>query len=246
MNRPLSIGLALLSAAVLAGCEKSRDAADTEETILLGPQYSSKNGLLLPEETRRSLELKVAEVTEQKVPAVIDLRLRVYKVNDQAGIATGSMCPEQALQLKTGQPMQVRLRNGETRSGKVLAVNSDLSKATDLAEVLVEIPGVRAEFELGAFLEGSAILEAQQSAVAVPRSALLQSVAGYSVYTVNGDHLLRTPVRIGASNANLVEIQDGLYAGDQVVLHPVMSLWMTELAAVKGGQACCVVPAKGK
>jgi hypothetical protein len=43
-----------------------------------------------------------------------------------------------------------------------------------------------------------------------------------------------------------VEIKDGLYAGDQVVLQPVMSLWLTELAAVKGGQACCVVPAKGK
>ena len=35
-------------------------------------------------------------------------------------------------------------------------------------------------------------------------------------------------------------------AGDQVVLQPVMSLWLTELAAVKGGQACCVMPAEGK
>jgi hypothetical protein len=40
--------------------------------------------------------------------------------------------------------------------------------------------------------------------------------------------------------------EDGLYVGDQVVLQPVMSLWMTELAAVKGGQACCVEPPKGR
>jgi hypothetical protein len=26
----------------------------------------------------------------------------------------------------------------------------------------------------------------------------------------------------------------------------VMSLWMMELAAVNGGQACCATPAKGK
>ena len=57
---------------------------------------------------------------------------------------------------------------------------------------------------------------------------------------------MRTPVKVGASSADFVEIKDGLYAGDQVVLQPVMSLWLTELAAVKGGQACCAVPAKGK
>ena len=61
-----------------------------------------------------------------------------------------------------------------------------------------------------------------------------------------GTYLVRAPVKVGARNGDLVEIKDGLYAGDQVVLQPVMSLWMTELAAVKGGQACCVMPAKGK
>ena len=66
------------------------------------------------------------------------------------------------------------------------------------------------------------------------------------VYTVNGEHFIRTPVKVGLANADRVEITDGLYAGDQVVWQPVMALWMTELAAVKGGQACCVEPPKGK
>ena len=50
----------------------------------------------------------------------------------------------------------------------------------------------------------------------------------------------------GTMLQEFVEITDGLYAGDQVVAQPVMSLWLTELASVKGGQACCVAPPKGK
>jgi multidrug efflux pump subunit AcrA (membrane-fusion protein) len=82
--------------------------------------------------------------------------------------------------------------------------------------------------------------------VTIPRAALLGCSEGHFVYTVSGEHLVRTGVKVGASNAEFVEIADGLYAGDRVVLQPVMSLWMTELAAVKGGQACCIEPPKGK
>jgi hypothetical protein len=35
-----------------------------------------------------------------------------------------------------------------------------------------------------------------------------------------------------------VQITDGLYAGDQVVVQPVMSLWLAELQSLRGGKAC--------
>jgi multidrug efflux pump subunit AcrA (membrane-fusion protein) len=98
----------------------------------------------------------------------------------------------------------------------------------------------------GAFLQASVPLAAGGSVVSVPRAALLQCSDGYSVYTVSGERFVRTSVKVGAMNADRVEVTDGLYAGDQVVLQPVLPLWLTELAAVKGGQACCVEPPKGK
>jgi multidrug efflux pump subunit AcrA (membrane-fusion protein) len=125
-------------------------------------------------------------------------------------------------------------------------LNDELRKATGTLEILVEFrpgPGV---VQAGAFLQARVTRDDATNVVSIPRAALLQCSDGYSVYTVSGEHLVRTPVRVGAANAHLVEITDGLYSGDQVVLQPVMSLWMTELAAVKGGQACCVMPAKGK
>lgn len=238
---------AAVSALVLAGCQpKSTSSAAVEETVTLGPQFSAKKGLLVPEDTRRSLGVKMVEVAEQKVSATVDLQLRVYEVAKDTCRASGTVTPEQAKQLKAGEPLQIRTGDGRNVTGKITVLNDQLQKATGMIEVLAEIPNASAQFAVGAFLQAIGTLESGASVVSIPRAALLQCSDGYSVYTVSGEHLVRTPVKVGAANAELVEIKDGLYAGDQVVLQPVMSLWMTELAAVKGGQSCCPAPPKGK
>lgn len=247
MNHSVMKYAALLLAVMLAGC--GREAVETtvaETMVVFGPQFSAKNGLLLPDDTRQSLGLKIVEVTEQKVPAIIEVQLRVYQTDDNASRASGTVTPEQAKLLKLGQSLQIHAGEGKSITGKVTALNDQLQKATGMIEVLAETPGASEVAAMGKFLQAEIALDSNDSVVSIPRAALLQCSDGYSVYTVNGEHLVRTPVKVGASNSDLVEIKDGLYTGDQVVLQPVMSLWMTELAAVKGGQACCAVPAKGK
>ena len=81
----------------------------------------------------------------------------------------------------------------------------------------------------------SLTLAADSAALTVPRSALLDAATGTFVYVVNGTSYLRTPVKIGASTADHVEITDGLYAGDTVVAAPVNQLWLSELRLTKGG-----------
>lgn len=238
---------AAVSALLFAGCQpKAASSAAVEETVTLGPQFSAKKGLLVPEDTRRSLGVKTVEVAEQKVAASVDLQLRVYEISEDTIRASGTVTPEQAKELKAGEPLQIRTSDGRSVTGQVTALNDQLRKATGMIEVLVKIPDATVNLAVGAFLQASATLESGESVVTIPRAALLQCSDGYSVYTVSGEHLVRTPVKIGAASADFVEIRDGLYAGDQVVLQPVMSLWLTELAAVKGGQACCPLPAKGK
>lgn len=247
MKHPLTKCAALLLAVLLAGC--GRQAVETtgaETTVVLGPQFSAKKGLLLPDDTRQSLGLKIVEVTEQKVPATIEVQLRVYQADDHASLASGGVTPEQAKLLKPGQSLQIHATDGKSFSGKVTGLRDQLLKVTGMIEVLAEIPGASAGPTVGTFLQTAIALDSSESVTSIPRAALLQCSDGYSVYTVSGEHFVRTPVKIGAASADFVEIKDGLYAGDQVVLQPVMSLWMTELAAVKGGQACCAVPAKGK
>jgi hypothetical protein len=244
-NFYISILAAVLAGATLTACNpKSATLAGEGEAVVLGPQHSKK-GLLLPEATRRSLGVKLVEVKEQKIPATLGVQLRVYQADKKSILASAAMTPEEAKALKRG--MTVRARSNDTNlTGRVLRVNDELQKATGMTEVLVEFGGPSDAPVIGAFLSASVALDSDATVVTIPRAALLQCSDGYSVYTVSGEHLVRTPVKVGAANAELVEITDGLYSGDQVVLQPVMSLWMTELAAVKGGQACCVEPPKGK
>ena len=65
----------MVAALALTGCQpKPGEATAGEETVEIGPKYSAKDGLLVPDETRRSLGLKIVEVTEQKVPATLDVQ----------------------------------------------------------------------------------------------------------------------------------------------------------------------------
>jgi multidrug efflux pump subunit AcrA (membrane-fusion protein) len=67
---------------------------------------------------------------------------------------------------------------------------------------------------------------------------------GDLVYVVNGDAYLLTWVELGARSGGLVEVTDGLLAGDSVVTRGAMDLWLVELRAQKGGQGCCPAPPK--
>ena len=240
----VSIALGTL---LLVGCGEKPDAATkVDAPVVIGPQYSAKKGLLVPKETSDSIGLKIVDVTEQKMPGTVDVQLRVYQNTSSGSLASAVLAPDKAKLLKAGQAIEVRMASGENISAKIKEVNTRMEKATGGAEVLVEIPSTTPEPAVGSFLQARVTLESPESVVTIPRTALLQCSDGHSVYTVSGDHFVRTPIKIGTSTAEFVEVTDGLYAGDKVVLQSVMSLWMTELAAVKGGQACCVEPAKKK
>ncbi|MDZ4289414.1 MAG: hypothetical protein U0984_15730 [Prosthecobacter sp.] len=90
-------------------------------------------------------------------------------------------------------------------------------------------------------LQTAEVLEettAGATTLTIPQTALLTTVEGHFVYAKNGDHYLRTAVKIGAKVERKVRIADGLYAGDEVASGAVMSLWLAELQYLRGGKAC--------
>ena len=56
---------------------------------------------------------------------------------------------------------------------------------------------------------------------------------------VNGQAYFRTAVKVGAESEALIEITDGLLAGDQVVTKALATLWLIELRATKASAGCC-------
>jgi hypothetical protein len=73
---------------------------------------------------------------------------------------------------------------------------------------------------------------------AIPAEALLRTVKGDFVYVANGDWFLRTPVVIGATDASHIEIKDGLYEGDTIVVKGVRGLSLAEIQVLNGGVGC--------
>lgn len=73
---------------------------------------------------------------------------------------------------------------------------------------------------------------------AIPVEALLRTVKGDFVYVANGEWFLRTPVKIGAANATHIEIKDGLYEGDTIVVKGTRALSLAEIQALNGGVGC--------
>ena len=245
MKKSMAAVLIGAIALLVAGCGKqSSVATKAEEPVAIGPQYSAKKGLLVPTETRESLGLRMVDVGEQKIPATIDVQLRVYQNSGSRTFGSAMLSAEKAALLTNGHAVQVRMEPGLTVTGAVVSVNAAMQKVTGATELLVEIPNAKEQLAVGSFLPARVTLESSETVATIPRTALLQCSDGYSVYTLSGDHLVRTPIKVGARTDEFVEVKDGLYAGDKVVLQPVMSLWLTELAFVKGGQACCVEPKK--
>ena len=215
-------------------------------TVVFGPEYSANKGLFVPEETRQSIGLKIVDVDEQQLAATFDFSLFVYSGDGERLLASGRVPAAHAQSVSTGQTITVRDPGSDRAAwpARITRVEPAASK-TGTTEIVAEFPRIEG-IAAGAFLRATLTEGAPVMSASVPRSALLRATDGYFVYATSGDHFVRTLVTVGALSQDRAVIKEGLYAGDRVVAEPVMSLWLTELAAIKGGHSCCAVTEGGK
>lgn len=85
---------------------------------------------------------------------------------------------------------------------------------------------------------GTRTIGSSANVTAIPSDALLRTVRGDFVYVANGEWFLRTPIKLGASDGGWLEVAEGLYEGDRIVVRGTRALWLAEAQAVNGGVAC--------
>jgi len=235
----------ILVAVALTACGK-RESSEVKKEATVGIAFKSGKGLRISDETKRIIGLEIVEASEQKLAAQFAARVQVYGRGDSLAAiksdgtnayATGFVSGEQASRLMPDQPVALKqAAASEARlQGRLVSVNTFTETALRQTEVLIEIPDDQQRFKIGTPFEATFTAQDAQSVTAIPRSAVLKTTEGTFAYVVNGDYFFRTAIKTGAENTEFVEVKDGLYSGDQIVKQPVMTLWIAELQAIKGG-----------
>jgi multidrug efflux pump subunit AcrA (membrane-fusion protein) len=250
---------AAVAALVIAGCghkegdshvHESGEGEEVSETQA-GVAFNAKKGLLVSPSTAKLIGLQVADVEVRQITATFEFSAQIYRAASEAQfvspqpsgapatLASGQVSPADAAKLSEGQSVSVQSRDSVVSlPGCILRLKRDLEKASGQVEVLLAIASAQQPLTSGAFISVTVPLGGEQNVVGVPRSALFRTTEGDFVYTASGEHFVRTPVKLGVVNHEYAEITDGLYAGDQIVTRPVMSLWLAELQSLRGGKAC--------
>lgn len=258
--------LHLCAAFALLGCgskEASHHHGGTEEhghghgddaKSFSGATHKEGTGIYLAESTRRVLNIQTSEVEERSLDSEIRFGVRVFGpakgsaaqgASGSAWLASGIVRGEKATCLKVGCGVTVKNNQGMGLEGVVKEINPGVARPE--AEVILLVYSAAGQLQTGSFLTAVARIPGKDKTTVIPEAGLIRSTETNYVYVVNGAAYLKTPVETGIESNNLVEIKDGLAAGDEVVIQGAMDLWLVELRAVKGGQGCCPAPsANGK
>lgn len=123
----------------------------------------------------------------------------------------------QAKDIAIGQPVKVDTRNGVV-AGSVIRIDPAVLNGT--VQVDVDLtgelpPGARPDLSV----DGTVEIERLDDVLYVGRPAFGQPEAQTTLFKLNGDGgALRVPVKLGRASVNLIEIEQGLTEGDQVIL----------------------------
>lgn len=243
--RPKWVLLLMLMAAAPTGCKQSQKVESEGVSISL---FKTGKGVLFSEGTKKLFGLEVAEVTEKPMQNRVEKMAQVYRTGSGGGPSSALLLLEvdEAATVAAGKAMQIRAAKGEKPElpGKLVRLDRQSTAALGQVEGVIEFVDPQQVFTTGEFVIAAFTTGEPKPVLVVPESAVLLTADGSYVYAVNGTHLTRTRIKTGAINGDLVEVMDGLYAGDSVAVKGVQNIWLIELSALKGGTPCCPVPKK--
>jgi len=205
--------------------------------------FKAGRGVTLSEAAAKALGIATAEVQNaDMLPEHEAFTVQVYRAASENpaadGMALGSffLPAGEEKTVAVGQAVLLRGDAGEFEA----SVEALPPAPGGAAEVLVSIRDQKSALRAGSFLVArlGRAGDIRPGVVAIPRTAIVDSVRGPFVYVQNGASALRTPVKLGPVQGALVEVADGLFEGDVVVTSGASDLWLIELQAVNGGKGC--------
>lgn len=123
-------------------------------------------------------------------------------------------------QLYVGQTVQftVDAYPGKTFTGKVTAIDSDVSENSRMVKVEAEVPNTDQKLLPGMFVNINVLLPIKKQVLTIPQTAVAYSLYGDSVFVVNKDDTVTQRfVTLGATQGINIAVDKGLQMGDIIV-----------------------------
>lgn len=161
----------------------------------------------------------VLQILPVEVGAQVQPGSNLARVADPRRLKAEIRIPEtQARDVQIGQLAQIDTRNGVV-AGQVARIDPSVQNGTVTVDVTItdELPrGARPDLSV----DGTVELERLDNVIYVGRPAFGQerSTVGIFKLDASGTYATRTPVQLGRSSVNTIEVVNGLQPGDRVIL----------------------------
>lgn len=224
----------------LAGCGREQIVADAGPVAETNVSYNVKRGLLLSPATSRFIGLETVEVSERPIRAMREITARIFRAattNAPRALASAVVPAADAALLRPGV---TSIATPSSPVAEVVRFDRSGEAQTGMVEAILQVDDPARTLNEGGFVNVKFAIGSTNAVTVVPNTALFRTTTGDFVYLENGAHFARAIVTVGRSDGEFTEITDGLLTGDKVVVKSVMTLWMTELHNVNGGDACCI------
>lgn len=122
--------------------------------------------------------------------------------------------------LRVGQRAELTFdaTNGVAYTGRVERISPIVDPASGTVKVTVAVEDGAGNLKPGMFSRVRIIYDQRENALLIPKHALLSESEPSAVYVVSDSLALRRPVQTGYTTETMVEILEGLAAGEQVVV----------------------------
>ena len=144
----------------------------------------------------------------------------IFRMVDPATLWVAARIDESVVgRVSVGMPAAIRLRTGETVSGKVARISRQGDAATRELEVNVAFDAPLSRFAIDQEAE-VAIAAGEERGLVVPVAALVENAGKQGALVIEDGRARFRPLATGAADGKRIVVRQGLAAGDVVIADP--------------------------
>ncbi len=157
----------------------------------------------------------------------------LFHISDRSQVLVVARVYEEDIgKIKVGQSARVRVLSypKQAFTGKITLIDPNLDPLNRTVKVWIQVANPQGLLKPNMFARASVILRANEAALTIPNSAIIEANGEKFVFVHNGQEYNRVEINIGAKDDEYSEITDGLVPGDEVVTQgnrQIYTMWLT-------------------